>query len=65
MSQIRIKTATRTQHSGRGYMVVHIVEVWIGGVRFVTDADSKEHAMQLAFNAARDLGLPVGTVETP
>lgn len=38
-------------------------ELWIGGVCFFTTTHlGKDHAMQLAFNVCRDLGLPVETI---
>lgn len=55
---IDIKIAERFDESG----TTNTVEIWIGGICFTTDARDKLHAMQIAYNVARDLGLTVGSI---
>lgn len=69
MATIKVKTSSYpvsswTARSGFTETEKHFVEVWIAGVCYRTDATSKKHAMQLAFNTAHDLGIAVGDVDS-
>ncbi len=62
MTNVQVKVRERVINDTQCWAA----ELWIGGVCFFTTTHhGKEHAMQLAFNACRDLGLPVGDVVLP